>query len=266
MLNVNRTMKYIAVITAAFLFCLQVLKSQTIVIKKEGFSRGFLIMKSLDGKIIADGEQTQTTRGNQVTTRAVFHFKDGSIQDETTVFSQHPHLALVSDHIIQRGPSFKESVDVFVSPGSGQVSGKSTDNDGKEKPISERMQLPADLANGIVVTLLKNLPLETTNISVPFVTPSSKPRLVKLEISLIGGDSFAVGGFSHRKAKHYVIKVKLSGVAGVVAPVVGKQPEDTHVWILEGEAPAFVRSEGPLYQGGPICRTEATAPRWTAAQ
>jgi hypothetical protein len=258
-------MKYLVVITVAFLSCIEALNPQVLVIRREGFARGFLTVKSLDGKIVADGEQTQTTRGNQVTTRTVFHFKDGSLQDETAVFSQQPHLNLISDHMIQKGPAFKQSVDVSVTA-SGQVSGKSTDSDGKEKPISEHLDLPADLANGIVVTLLKNLPSGITNITVPFVTPSSKPRLVKLEISLVGEDLFVVGGFSHRKARHYVIKVKIGGVAGAVAPIVGKQPEDTHVWILEGDARAFVRSEGPLYQGGPVCRIEATAPRWTAAQ
>jgi hypothetical protein len=259
-------MKYLVMLAVAFLSCLQSVNPQILVTKREGFASGFLTLKSLDGKILADGEQTQTTRGNQVTTRTVFHFKDGSIQDETTVFSQQPHLKLSSDHMIQRGPSFKESVDVSVTSGSGQISGKLIDGDGKEKVISEHLELPADLANGIVVTLLKNLPSDTTNITVPFVTTSSKARLVKLEISLVGKDSFAVGAFSHRKAKHYVIRVKIGGVAGAVAPIVGKQPEDTHVWILEGNAPAFVRSEGPLYQGGPILRTEATAPRWVAGR
>jgi hypothetical protein len=262
MITVNPTAKYLLVVTAACLSCLPTLNPQALVIKKEGFARGFLTLKSLDGKIVADGEQTQTTRGNQVTTRTVFHFKDGSLQDETTVFSQQPHLKLIRDHVIQKGPAFKESVDISVTPDSGQVIGKSTGSDGKEKVISEHLDLPADLINGVGVTLLKNLPSHTTNITVPFVTPSSKPRLVKLEISLVGEDSFVVGGFSHRKAKHYVIKVKIGGVAGAVASIVGKQPEDTHVWILEGDAPVFVRSEGPLYQGGPIWRTEATAPRW----
>ena len=36
----------------------------------------------------------------------------------------------------------------------------------------------------------------------------------------------------------------------------GKQPPDTHVWVLGGEAPAFVKSEGPLYAGGPIWRIQ----------
>jgi len=47
-----------------------------------------------------------------------------------------------------------------------------------------------------------------------------------------------------------------------VAPLVGKQPQDTRVWILGGKAPAFVNIEGPLYQGGPVRRIEPTSPVW----
>ena len=51
-------------------------------------------------------------------------------------------------------------------------------------------------------------------------------------------------------------------IAGFVAPLVGKQPPDSHVWILEGEAPAFVKSEQPLYNGGPLWRIELVSPTW----
>jgi hypothetical protein len=37
---------------------------------------------------------------------------------------------------------------------------------------------------------------------------------------------------------------------------------NTHVWILGGEAPAFVKLEGPLYFGGPIWRIELASPVW----
>ena len=37
------------------------------------------------------------------------------------------------------------------------------------------------------------------------------------------------------------------------------------VWIQHGDFPAFVRSEGPLYLGGPMWRIELTGPRWQQA-
>jgi hypothetical protein len=53
-----------------------------------------------------------------------------------------------------------------------------------------------------------------------------------------------------------VVKVKIGGIAGLVAPLVGKQPPDLHVWIKGGEVPAFVKFEGPIYNGGPVWRVE----------
>ncbi|HEX3370892.1 MAG TPA: hypothetical protein VHS08_00155, partial [Candidatus Acidoferrales bacterium] len=59
-------------------------------------------------------------------------------------------------------------------------------------------------------------------------------------------------------------KVELGAIAGVVAPLIGKQPPDFHIWILESEAPVFLRSEGPMFAGGPIWRIEFIAPTWPA--
>ena len=73
-------------------------------------------------------------------------------------------------------------------------------------------------------------------------------------------------GSSARKATHYVVKIKIGGIAGVVAPLIGKQPPDSHVWIMQGDAPAFVKSEGPLAPDGPVWRIELASPTWPAAQ
>jgi hypothetical protein len=58
----------------------------------------------------------------------------------------------------------------------------------------------------------------------------------------------------------YVVRVEIGGIAGLLAHLTGKQPPDTRVWVLGGEAPAFVKSEGPLYAGGPIWRIELATP------
>jgi hypothetical protein len=49
-----------------------------------------------------------------------------------------------------------------------------------------------------------------------------------------GTEPCFVGG-SARKATHYVLKIDIGGIAGFVAPLVGKQPPDSQVWILDGE-------------------------------
>jgi hypothetical protein len=56
------------------------------------------------------------------------------------------------------------------------------------------------------------------------------------------------------------VKVELGAVAGSLARVTGKQPPDTHVWVLKSAVPAFVKSEGPLFQGGPVWRIELATP------
>src|SRR5688572_28904158 len=93
------------------------------------------------------------------------------------------------------------------------------------------------------------------------VAATPKPRLVKLVIAPAGEEPFTIAG-SPRKAMHYVVKVKIGGLAGLIAPLLGKQPEDSHVWVLGGDAPAFVKSEGPLFMGGPSWQIELVSPAW----
>jgi hypothetical protein len=101
------------------------------------------------------------------------------------------------------------------------------------------MDLPADLANGMTHTLLKNVGNQPPSLSMIVVTP--KPRLVKLSILRAGSESIRIGRLA-RKTAHYVIEIEIGGVARLLAPIVGKQPPDSQVWILQGEAAAFIKS------------------------
>ena len=75
----------------------------------QGSSHGFLALKTLNGKSIAIGDATQIVQGDRVTSRVIFRFRDGSIDDDVTVFSQRGVFRLISDHHIQRGPSFRKA-------------------------------------------------------------------------------------------------------------------------------------------------------------
>lgn len=227
---------------------------------KEGLIHGFLILSTLDGKAIAAGDLTQVAHGDQVTSRLVFHFKDGSNQEETTVFSQRGAFQLVSYRLVQKGPAFKQAIDLSIAASTGQVTVHYTDGD-KENVTEARLKLPPDLANGLVPTLLKNLRKDASPNDVSIVVATPKPRLVKLSITAEGVEPFSIAGAT-RDATRYVVKVKIGGVAGVVAPILGKQPPDTHLWILDGEAPAFVKSEVLSYLGGPMWRVELASPAW----
>lgn len=72
----------------------------------EGLVHGFLLLSSMEGKPLAEGDLIQVSRGNRVTTRLAFRFKDGSIHDETAVFSQRGNFRLLICHLVQNGPTF----------------------------------------------------------------------------------------------------------------------------------------------------------------
>jgi hypothetical protein len=227
----------------------------------EGTVHGFLALRSTEGRMLAVGDLFQVVRRDRVTSRLLFRFKDGSVDDETAVFSQRGNFQLIADHHIQKGPSFPQPMDLSIDVPSGQITVRSTGKDGKEEVKSEHMDLPPDLANGLILVIAKNIQPETVETKVSMVVASPKPRLVKIAISPHGEESFSLAG-SHRKAMHFVLKIELGGVAGIVAPLIGKAPPQIQIWIIGGIAPAFVREEGPLYQGGPIWTIQLTSPVW----
>ena len=102
-------------------------------------------------------------------------------------------------------------------------------------------------------------PKVETTLSMLVSTP--KPRVVKLKIAASEPDSFTLGG-AGAKATHYVVKIDIGGVTGVVAKVAGKQPPPIHFWVAQGNLPVFLKSEGPLFEDGPIWRIELASPVW----
>jgi hypothetical protein len=145
---------------------------------------------------------------------------------------------------------------------SGQVTVRSKDRDGKEKIETEHLDLPPDLINGLVTSIAKNLSPQTPETKVSMIVATPKPRLVKVAISPQGEETFSIAG-SRRKAMRFRLKIEIGGVAGVIAPLIGKAPPEIHIWIAGGEAPAFVREEGPLYENGPIWVIQLSSPVWS---
>jgi hypothetical protein len=237
---------------------------QVAVGRTEGLVHGFLLVRSADGEPIADGDLSQIARGDHVTVRMILQFRDGSLQDETTVYSQRGRFVLLSEHLIQRGPQFKHPLEMTVERTSGVVTVNYMDDDGEDRVATEKMQLPLDLANGMVPTLLRQVQAHTPKITASMVVATPKARIVKLEITPNGEDPFVVGVSNH-KALRYDVHIELGGAAGVLAPVVGKRPPDTHVWIEQGEVPMFVKSEGPTFEGGPVWQIELASPVWPQA-
>ena len=227
----------------------------------EGLVRGFLVLRAMDGKVLAHGDLAQVSRDAGVKTHLVLRFEDGSIHDETVNFSQRDSFQLLNYHLVQKGPAFKFPMDMEIDKSTGKVVVRYTDEDGKEKVETERFELPSNLMNGMIPVLLKNIPPGAKQTTVSLVAATPKPRLVKLVISPEGEAKVLAGGVN-LKATQYRVKVEIGGIIGFLAPLVGKQPQDSHAWVAEGDAPAFLRMEGPLFAGGPSWRIEPASPVW----
>ena len=225
----------------------------------EGVSHGFLVLRTPDGKPVADGESSQVPQGDHVTSHMWFKFKDGSTFDETTVFSQHGTFHLLHDHVAEQGPSFKRKMDTSIDASKGEVTVRYTDDHKQEKVITQHIDLPPDVANGMLFTLLKNLTPDVPKTVVSYLAATPKPRVVSLEITPQGLKPFSIGTHKH-KALLFNIKVKIGGLAGAMASIMGKQPPDTQAWVLTEEAPAFARSDGPFAGDGPVLRMELAIP------
>jgi hypothetical protein len=246
----------IALILVTILLATRPLSADPVSVRRaQGTIHGFLALKTLEGNVLAIGDLVQVVHGDRVVSRLTFRFRDGSLDDETTVFSQHKVFQLISDHHIQQGPSFPKQLDLLIDAVSGQIS--SRDKDGKV--TQDHFDLGPDVSNGLPLILLLNLDPTAPSTRLSMVSPTSKPRLLHLVVTPEGEERFSIGGV-RRKATNFRIKIELGGIAGAVAPIVGKQPADVHVWIEGGEAPAFIREEGQFYEGGPIWRVELTSP------
>jgi hypothetical protein len=227
----------------------------------QGTLHGFLLLRSEDGKILANGDLIQTLRKGVVTARITFRFRDGSLDDETAVYTQNTNFKLIRDHHIQKGPSFHDPLDLTVEAATGQITTRTTDKDGKEKITEDHLDLPPDLtSNALLLVELMNLPAGAPATSLPMLAPASKPRLIKATITSAGETSVTTGTL-RRKATDYLLKIDIGGVGKVVAPLIGKAPADTHIWMIPGDAPAFVRQQGQFFAGGPIWTVEQTAPK-----
>jgi len=227
----------------------------------EGTLHGFLSLTTEQGQVLASGDLIQTVRGDRVTSRLTFRFKDGSLDDETTVFSQRGTFRLISDRHIQSGPYFSTQLDMSIDVPKGTVLTKWKDKDGKEQESTEHMKLPPDLYNGMVTPIVKNLSPDASETKVSMIVSTPKPRVVTLLIRPMGPSPFSLAGFP-RKGRQYEIKIELGGIVGLIAPVVGKAPPNIYMWIEGGEVPVFLRETGPLFQGGASLNINLIGPSW----
>jgi hypothetical protein len=224
----------------------------------EGTARGFLTLRGQRGDVLAYGDLVQTPgKDSTMESRLVFHFKDGSVYDETATFSQQKVFRLLAYRHIQRGKSFPETIDVAFDRSSGRY--RARVGAGGETAEGS-LDLPDDLHNGMTGVLLKNLPAGVTAKG-HMLTFLPKPELLKTVLRPEATDKFFVAEVPHT-ATRYRVKMEIRGLTGVVARLIGKDPPDLRYWIATGPAPAFVKFEGAMFLKGPRWRIELGAPRW----
>lgn len=228
----------------------------------EGVTHGFLVLRNVNGGLLASGDLLQVQRGGQIESRMVFRFKDGSIYDETVVFTQERVFRMQSYRLVHRGPAFTEDTEISLERASGKYRVKTkAHQNGREQVLNGTLDLPPDVYNGMVITVAKNLPKGASE-TVHIVAFTPEPRLIQLEFAPEGEQKVLIGELG-KTATHYVLKPRLGIWLKLFATLLGRMPPDSHAWIISDELPAFVRFEGQLVTNGPVWRIETTSPRWS---
>lgn len=237
------------------LLCATVLDAAPVRVRfPEGTTRGFLAIRTPQGERIGHGELIQKPRGDEIDSRLLLQFKDGSVHDEVTTYSQRGVFRLEAYRLTQRGPVFP-GAEISFDRKSGRYQAKRRERaGGPEEVASGEFEMPADLYNGMMLLLLKNLPSgEGATAQLAAFTP--KPRLLSMEIRREGEDRVVFAGAA-KQATRLLVNLEIGGITGLAAALIGKTPPDLRYWLVLGEVPAFVRFEGAMFLNGPVWRVE----------
>ncbi len=226
----------------------------------EGNFRGFLVLRSLDGTAIAYGELSQKPTGKFIDSHMILRFKDGSLYDESATFSQEGVFRLEGYRLVEHGPSYP-TMEVSFDRKSGRYQARSqAEKDQEPKTAGGTFEMPADLYNGMALILLKNLP-GGAGATVQLAVFMPEPRLLEMEWNWEGEDEVLLGDLP-MKAMRSLVKLKIGGLSGWMASLIGKSPPDLRYWLVSGDVPAFVKFEGAMFLNGPVWRLEMTTVSW----
>ncbi len=225
----------------------------------QGEVHAFLAVHDDGGKLLGYADEVNVQVGRTWRSRLTVRFLDGSVSDETATYTQGGTLKLLTDHLVEKGPSFPKPVDLVIDTVKDQVT-YHEEKDGKDEVKTDAMNLPADLSNGIVPLVLQNVPRGVQESKVSYMVTTPKPRVVKLAIHPDGQGSYKVG--TARSATHLRLHVEIGGVEGVIAPLVGKEPPDMDAWVSSGAAPTLLKLRIFLFVGGPLWTLQLASPEW----
>jgi hypothetical protein len=113
-------------------------------------------------------------------------------------------------------------MDVFIDAVTGKITSRAKDGN----VTQTHLDLPSDVSNGLPPNLLLNFLPSTPETRLSFVAPTTKPRVISVSVKPVGEVSFQIGSTA-RHAVDYRLHVELGGLAGLIAPIIGKQPPIT---------------------------------------
>ena len=174
-----------------------------------------------------------------------------TLYDESVTFDQRGVFRLLSYRIVQRGPSFPESLEASIDRATGEYRVRyRADEHSQEEVLNGQFDVPEDAYNGLLSTLLKNLEAGRAQ-TVHIVAFTPKPRAIKMLLTPMAQEPVEMGTLPV-PATRFHIKPQL----GLLASLLVVALPDVKTWIATGAAPAFLRFEGPLYFMGPVWRID----------
>jgi hypothetical protein len=254
-LLICKDMRYIlgaALSLATLIIATAVAQAEPVVVRfTEGVTRGFPVLRAQSGEVLAQGDLIQVAHADRVESRLVFRFRDGSLYDESVTFDQRGVFRLLNYRLVQRGPSFPESIEAALDRSTGEYRVRyRADDASPEEVLTGQFDVPDDAYNGLLSTLMKNLePGKAHTVQIVAFTP--KPRAIKMLLAPIAQEPVAMGSLPVL-ATRFHIKPQL----GMLASLLVVALPDVKTWIATGPAPAFLKFEGPLYFMGPIWRID----------
>ena len=219
----------------------------------EGTLRGFPIVRTADGRAIANGELTQVIENGKLHARAVYDFNDGRRVREETVFEQQPLLRQLSwSWEERRGNEVLRSYSVDLT--TGHATARKRGSDGFDTWDDH-----LDDTNGAFVGVgfmyaVKNLTERLDKgekIPLTAVVFTAKPRTVTVTISRDQVGELIMAG---RKlpAERFVIHPEVPWIARLFV----KAP-DQYLWFYRPSPPMFLRADIPLAEpSDPMIRIE----------
>lgn len=226
----------------------------------EGVTRGFLLVSAMDGKPLGQGDIQQIAHPGHVESRMIFRLRDGSLHDETVTFTQNKVFKLGRFKLVQKGPSFPEPSEISLDAASGEYLVKVFPGDkGREKIHRGTLEVPPDTYNGLIVTVLRNLPRGAAA-SVHYIAFTPKPYVIALDLLPQSAEKVRVGDET-RAVTRYELVARMGFLLRLGASIIGKTPGPQHCWILADPVPAFVGCEAALASvNGPHWRVGLASP------